>query len=292
MRVAIVGLLILLGGCAHSVEDLARQSSRAAADESVEQLTDQEAQRKFADALADPRVAQAVDKLTEHIVDGLVQGLQSDRTQAQVAQLSARAAQSAARAMIDALGGQRTQAQLVQLSDALADSLSGKLSHAFQSDFAPALRHALRSDLGQGAASALTGPMHDALGATAQNVAYKAALGIDQGLEAAWFGGDGAAHQLRHVASSGFAWLKALCWALGLLALIALCIVAVAITRAFRLQAEVRKLENASLLLATALSARNDEESDEVLRGVRDALAHSAQHPRRGILHMHRKQHG
>jgi hypothetical protein len=289
MRVAILSLLILGGGCAHSVKELARESSRAAADESVEQLTDQEAQRKLADALADPRIAQAVDELTQNIVNGIVQGLQSDRTQAQVAKLARGAAQSAARAMIDALGGTHTQARLVQLSDALADSLAGKLSHAFQSDFAPALRHALRTDLGEGAASALTGPMHDALGATAQNVAYKAALGIDQGLETAWFGGDGAAHELRNAASSGFAWLKALCWALGLLALIALCIVALAITRAFRLHAEVRKLESASFLLATALSERNAGESDEIVRGVRDALAERADHRTRGILHVHRK---
>jgi len=49
-------ILTLLCGCAHSVKEIARASSRDAVDESVDELTAEDSKQQIAEALKDPRV--------------------------------------------------------------------------------------------------------------------------------------------------------------------------------------------------------------------------------------------
>jgi hypothetical protein len=68
---------------------------------------------------------------------------------------------------------------------------------------------------------------------------------------------------------------------------------AIVIARTRRARTEVRRLETATLLLATAMRERHDgEESDEIVSVVRDALQKSAEdNQRHGLLGILRMRH-
>jgi len=66
------------------VKEIARASSRAAVDESVDELTAEDSKQQIAEALKDPRVEQAVTRITDQVMDGLLRSLESERTRKQL----------------------------------------------------------------------------------------------------------------------------------------------------------------------------------------------------------------
>src|SRR5687768_5098079 len=66
---------VLLFGCAHSVKEVARESSRAAVDESVDELTDEDSKQQMANAVADPRFEQAIKNITDQVTEGVLKSL-------------------------------------------------------------------------------------------------------------------------------------------------------------------------------------------------------------------------
>jgi len=282
---------LLAGGCAHSVKEIARESSRAAVDESVDELTDEDSKQQLAAAAEDPRVEQAVSNITDQIMDGVIKSLESDRTHKQLQSITSSAARTISRELLASLASPEAHAQIQQLTSSMAEGAIDNLGESLKTSFVPGVREALEHDLAAGAAGGLTGPLHDALGATAQNVAYNAVLGADQGLRSSWLGDTG--QDLRSFASVGMPWLRLGIWGLGLLALSMLCAALIVIARARQARSEVMRLETATLLLATAMHERHaGNETDELVSVVRDAMEKSAQERQRhGLLGMLRLRH-
>lgn len=285
MRRCLAPLLavVLSTGCAHSVDELARQTSRAAVDESVNKLTEEDSKQQIANAVTDPRVAESVQHLTDQVTEGVLRALESERAQRQLAKATSVATRAAAQELVATLGAPAVGGRVEALTDEVASAALANLGSKLQQDFLPSLRAALARELAEGGAAGLrNAQLNDALGTTAQNVAYKAVLGVNDGLRTSWYGGDA----LRGVASMGARWLQLALWALALLALSLLSCAAIAIARTRRARTEVTRLETATLLLATAMRERHgSEETDEIVTVVRDALEKSAQdHQRHGLL--------
>jgi hypothetical protein len=283
---AILGVALALSACAHSVKEIARESSGAAIDESIKQLGNEDTQRKAAEAAQDPRIEAALSAMTDHITEGILKSLESDRARSRVAELSATAAQAATREFMQTLSAAPTREQLGLVTGSIVQSALHDLGHSLQGEFVPALHRALQSDLSLSAGQRQYSPLHEVLGATAQNVAYNAVLGADLGLRSSWLGEQSALGELQRASQRGLPWLWLLLFALALLAVSLISIAAMMVARARRARIEVQRLESATLLLATAMRERHaSEETDEIVSVVRDALEKSAQeHRRHGLL--------
>jgi hypothetical protein len=279
--------VVLATGCAHSVNELARESSRAAVDESVNQLTQDDAKQQLAEAASDPRVEETVRNLTDQVAEGVLRALESERAQKQLQGITATATRAVTQQMLASLASPAMRAQMQDMAGSVTDAALTRLGSSLQRDFVPGLRDALARDLADGAASGLkNGQFNQALGATAQNVAYSAMLGVNDGLRTSWLGDTG--DELRGVAHAGVPWLKLMFWGSVMAALCLVSIAAIVIARSRRARTEVRRLETATLLLATAMRERHgNEETDEIVSVVRDALQKSAEDQQRhGLLGM------
>jgi hypothetical protein len=285
-RAVAVAAACALGGCAHSIKEIARETSSAAVDETIEQLGDEGTQRKAAEAAQDPRVEAALAAVTDHITEGILRSLESERAHRQVAQLTATATRAAARELIQTLGSAQAREQLQLVTSSMVQTATHDLGRSLHAEFVPALREALERDLSAGAAGGLQGPLNDALGVTAQKVAYHAVLGANEGLRSSWLGEQGALGDLQQASEHGLPWLALLLGALGLVALSLVCAAVIVVARARRARVEVQRLESATLLLATAMRERHASgDTDEIVAVVRDALEKSAQeHQRHGLL--------
>lgn len=285
-RTVIIGTALIVGGCAHSIKDIARETSSAAVEESVSELTDEQTQRQATEAAHDPQVEAALKAMTDHVTEGILRSLESERARAQVAELTATATRAATQEIVRTLGSPSTRAELERMTGGMVQVVLADVGRALRTEFFPALRHGLQDDLSAGTAQGLRGPLHDALGATAQNVAYHAVLGANHGLRSSWIGEEGALGDLQRASERGLPWLWIALGTLALLALIAVAAAVIVVARAHRARVEVQRLESATLLLATAMRERHaSEETDEIVTVVRDALEKSAQdHQRHGLL--------
>lgn len=285
-------LVLLASGCAHSVKEIARESSRAVVDESVDQLTEEESRQQIADAVQDPRMEQAIRTITDQVTEGVLKAMESERTQQNLAKLTALATRTASKQLLDTLGSPEMASRLQQLTGTLTEQAMVNLADTLRDKIVPTLRDSLARDLSQVAAISLNdGQLHSALGSTMQNVAYNAVLGANDGLRSTWLGDTG--DSVRGVARAGIPWLRLAFWSLLALALCLLSAAVIAVTRARRARSEVMRLEAATLLLATAMREKHaGQDSDEIVSVVRDALEKSAQdHQRHGLLGILRLRH-
>lgn len=283
---------VLTTGCAHSVNELARETSRAAVDESVNQLTQEDSKKQIASAMTDPRIEESVKSIVDQVTEGVLTALASKRAQDEITGVTSAATRAATQQLVASLSSPATR-ELVQtmVGDVTRAALTD-LGGTLRQDFVPGVRDALARELAEGGAAGLrNASFNDALGATAQSVAYKAVLGVNDGLRSSWTGETG--DDLRGIARSGVPWLKLAFWGLMALALCLLSCAAIVIARARRAGTEVRRLETATLLLATAMRERHDtKETDEIVTVVRDALEKSAEdHRRHGLLGILRLRH-
>lgn len=279
-------------GCAHTVKEIARESSKAVVDESVDQLTGEENKQQMAAAAADPRVEQAIKSITDHVTEGVLRSLESDRTQQQVAALTSVATRAATKQLLETLGSDATRERMVQLTGALTHEVLANVGTSLRDDMVPMLRASLARDISEVAATSLNnGQLHDALGNTMQNVAYRAVLGANDGLSSTWLGK--SSQSMRNSARAGMPLLQLAFWSLFALAVCLMSGATIAIARNRRVRTEVRRLETATLLLATAMRERQTgEETDEIVSVVRDALERSAhEHQRHGLLGILRMRH-
>jgi len=162
-----------------------------------------------------------------------------------------------------------------------------QVSRELKSDLGPALQETLRDDVAQGLAGALRGEaLSGAVGTTARTVAYNAVLGVQEGVDSAWLGGDGVATGLRSASRTGISLMRLALAALALLALALICGAIMALARVRRAHHEVTRLESATLLLATALrEGREPGETSGIVAAVQDSLERSArEHEHRGLF--------
>lgn len=291
MRTFVLSLSALLcfSGCAQSVKDIARASSRAAVDESVDELTAEDSKAQMAEAVEDPRFERALAAITDHITEGVLRSLESDRAHQQIEEIASIMTKSVSRQMMETLGSADTRKNVELLTAAMTQSFVRNIGHSLHDEDMPGMTSAWQDDLTTGT----KGPLQDALGATAQNVAYNAVLGANQGIRASWLGDSGAFGDVRDIARDSMPWVHLAFWTLALLALTVVSAAAIVIARARRAHTEVQRLESATLLLATAMREKHaTDETDEIVTVVRDALEKSAQHHKRhGLLGALRMRH-
>jgi hypothetical protein len=288
MRILSICMALSLCGCAHSVKELTRSASRAAVDESVDELTAPETRDQLADTLQDPRTEKALVALTNHVTEGILKSLESERAHKQLATLTAMATRVAAQQIIAVMGAPETRAQLETMTDAMTRALLTSVVDTLATDVVPSMREAFAHDFAHGVADpqGAAGPLHAALGATAQNVAFNAVLGANDGLRRTWRAETGAAGDVRAAARGAAPWASLLFLCLGLATLMLLSVAAIVIARARRARTEVMRLESATLLLATAMREKHaNAETDEIVAVVRDALEKSAhEHRHHGLF--------
>jgi hypothetical protein len=183
--------------------------------------------------------------------------------------------------MIAELGSQQTRAQLVGLTSAITDAALKQAATSMRTEFRPVIREIIEQDVARGMVHALKEDLQPELGATAQNVAYNAMIGANNGLGAAWLGSDGMMGEARTASLNGpsKAWLWGGLTMMGLLTLMFVSVAAMMIARARRTRAEVARLESATLLLATAMREKQEtEKTDEIVAIVQQALEGRAEH--------------
>lgn len=277
--------MLLLSGCAHSIKEIARDSSRAAVDQSIKELTADDTKNQALEAARDPRIEAALASMTDHITEGILKSLESERAHKQVAALMATATRAAVQQLLATLGAPQTRQQVELLTATVTQAALDNVGHALQTKFVPALHRALAPDADK-ADPGREGPLHAAVGATAQNVAFNAMLGANDGLQSSWLGQRGALAEVQRLGQRGVPWLTLAFSTLALIALIVVSAAVIVIARARRARTEVMRLESATLLLATAMRERHaTQETDEIVSVVRDALEKSAQeHQRHGLL--------
>jgi hypothetical protein len=270
----LLAIALLLSGVACTPSTIARTASRAAVDEGAEELTKQDTQQNLQKAAADPQVQAATRDITQQVADGVLKALETNQAHQQLTSMARAVTQAAVQQMIVGLGEDKTREQLVGLTRGIADAALVQAAHSLQTDLRPALRAMLQEDLASGIAGALRSEeLQPQLGATAQNVAYRLALGANQGLGKAWVDDTGIARELHFVPGIGRSWLWGSLAALALLAVMFLSAAVMLVARARRARTEVARLESATLLLATAMRERQQNaESDEIVALVQHAL--------------------
>jgi hypothetical protein len=279
-------------GCANSVKDIARESTKAVVDESVDQLTAEDSKQQIAEAANDPRMEQAINNITDQVTEGVLRAMASGQTQENLAKLTAIATRAATKQMLDTLGSEEMRARLSDMTGAMTKQILANVGTAMRDDLMPTLKGSLARDFSEVAATSLNnGQLHEALGTTVQHVAYNAVLGAGDGLTTSWRGDTG--ESVRGAAKAGMPLVQMAFWGLLALALCLICAAVIAIARNSRARTEVRRLETATLLLATAMRERNaGQETDEIVTVVRDALEKSAaEHHRGGLLGILRMRH-
>ena len=271
--------LLLVSACAPSINAAARQASKAAVDEGTEQIAKEDTQESLRAAASDPDVQAATKAMTDHVAEGVLQALESERAHEQLSGLTRAITQSAAQQLVAALGAPQTRAQLIGLTNAVTEAALQQAARSMQTELRPALQTMIREDVGQGMAAALNSQLQPALGQTAQTVAYNAVIGANDGLGRAWAGSDGMSADLRDAGEGGFGLLWLALTVMGLFALMLVAGAVMMVARARRTRHEVARLENATLLLATAMRTPPGEshQNEELLRVVQQALEHNAE---------------
>jgi len=270
----LVLLTLSLSACAGTVNDVARQASKAAVDEGAEELTKQDTQQSLQNAAEDPQIQAATAAMTEQVAQGVLNSLDSDQAKEQIAGLTRTAVQQ----LVASLGSQQTRAQLAALTGSVADAALAQVATSLKEDFRPAIRSMIQEDLAQGMAAALQSQqLQPALGQAAQTVAYHAVMGANDGLGAAWLGSDGMMGEARSMSGSvagfGMGWVWVALAALGMFTLMMVSGATMMIARSRRTHHEVERLESATLLLATAMREKQQtEQTDEILAVVQQAL--------------------
>lgn len=280
-----VTALLLSASCAPTVKSAAREASSAAVEQSVQEVSENKGE--LAKAAQDPRIEAATTNLADQITEGVLRALESDRARSQLTKLTELTASTATREMLDTLGSEQARQQLASAAGSVTQSTAAQLASALNTQLAPAFKQALAGDVARGMAGALHGAeLHDALGATAQNVAYHAVLGAEQGMGAVWTGADGVAREARNFGRATLPWLWLGFAALAAFTLALVSAAVIALARARRARLEVSRLESATLLLATAMRERHvSTEADELMAVVQDSLQRSAQlHEHRGLF--------
>jgi hypothetical protein len=280
-----VAMLMVCAGCVPSVSGVARRASSAATDEAVEEATDQESRRRMASLAEDPKIAQATQELIQNTTLGIMQALDSEEGQKRMAAITQRLTDTWVEQLTSSLSSQQTRQRVAALTGTMTDAAMMQVGESLRSELGPAMRDVLREDIGPAMGQTLDEQMNYALGNTAQTVAYRAVLGANDGLGAAWSDTE-LGSNVKSASAAGFQWLRWGVAALALVALMMLCLAVMAMARARRARADVQRLESATLLLATAMRERHASgETSEIVEIVRTALEDSAaSHKRRGLL--------
>lgn len=271
-------------GCAQAVKEIARESTKAVVDQSIDQLTGEGAKQQLSEAANDPRMEQAITNITDQVTEGVLRAMASGQTQENLAKLTATATRAATKQMLATLGSEEMGERLSTLTSAMSKQIMASVGIAVRDDLMPIMKGSLARDFSEVAATSLHDrQLHDALGATVQHVAYKAVLGVNDGLGTTWRGATG--DSVRDAAKAGLPLVQFAFWAVVGLAVCLISAAAMAIARTRRASTEVRRLETATLLLATAMRERQSgQDGDEIVTAVRDALESSAQEHRLGLL--------
>ncbi len=269
---------LAIAGCAPTVQSAARQASKAAVKGGAQKLAEPGTQEAIAAALKDPGLQQAVKDLTEHAVQGGLSALHSDPEETELTATVQLVTQAAAHQLVATLNSPRTRAELTGLARAVTDAAFAQAAADMQSELRPVVRAMLQDDVAVALAGALRGPLQPELGRTAQNVAYRAMVGANSGLGAAWTGQRGFAGEARSASRASRVWLWGGLGLFGLLALMLASGAVMMVASVRRARAEVARLESATLLLATAMRERQqNEQSDEVVAIVQEALSGRAE---------------
>ena len=273
VSIALLGCLI---GCAPTVKSAARQASRAAVDQSTEELSQGETKEQLKQTAEDPRVAEATAKMGEQIADGIVRSLASPETRDKLEAASVVAADAASRQLIRNLGSSESRAAFASLASAASDEFLTGLGEHVRNDYQPLLRELLKEDVVRGVAEGLTAPAVQAsVTQTAHAAGLGAVSGVDEGLSAV-FRGD-TAGSLHAFGEKGTTWLMLLTVLAGLLALALLSGAIIVIAQGRRARMEVARLESAALLLASAVQRGTGEgDTREIVSAVRESLEHGA----------------
>jgi hypothetical protein len=268
---------LLASACAPTIQGAARQASRAAVDESVEQLTSEGAKTELKEAAHDPDVESATKEIADQIADGLLVSLNSERSREQIAGLTKTLTEAAVQQFIASLGTSRNRAQLEQLTTGMTRAAMAQVAVSLREDLGPAFETLIKDDVVPGMTSALDSQLQPALGQSAQLVAYNAVLGANRGIDEAFLGEGKLLDDFRAGVSQSLPqWVWFIGAVVGLFALAMLSLAVLAIARARKAHTDLERLEKATLLLATATREKQIQ-SDEILAIVQDALAKHGQ---------------
>lgn len=206
----------------------------------------------------------------------MLEALQTEAAQQRVSRIAASATRAAVRESLQQLTKQTTEKQLAALTHRLASSATRGIADSLPATLGPAMTHVVQAQLMPGVTRALgTERMQRRLAEVTRSAAHDAVLGTAAGLHDAWYGYGSQTPDLR-------LWLWLPLALLGLLCVLAVAMAVIVTARARRARAEVARLEDATLLLATVLRERRQTaEADEIATIVQQALESSAQ-ARRG----------
>jgi len=269
----------ILGGsaCAPTVKSAARQASKAAVEQSVDELNQGETKSDLKQAAQDPQIAEATAKMSEQIADGIVRSLASPETSAKLGSASAAVADVATRQVIHNLGTRESKAIFASLAAETSDQVLAGVGSQLQK-VQPAVQGMIKEDIAQGVAAGLASPeFQRSLTQTAQSAGLGAVQGVEQGLTASWQGREGnAMSDLRSLSQRGATWLTLLVILAGLTALALLLGALIVLAQGRRARTEVARLESAALLLAAATQrSAGDQDTREIVAAVRESLEHS-----------------
>lgn len=271
---------LAFAGCA-PVKQAAGEASQAAVHEGAEELTQEDTQQELMKSASDEDVQKAAQLMTKQIAEGVLDSLSSERAHEQIGALTQEIARNAALQLTQALTGPQVRQRVLGLTQEMTGAALQQVTASLQSDLRPALTEMLAGDLAQALDTAVRQQLQPAVGTTAHTMAYQAVLGANDGL------GEVLAHPSGGILSArGFWSTDWMWWAVIVLGLIALTVVAAAVwmlARASRTRAEVSRLESATLLLATAMRERQQttEQRDEMLALVQQALHGPAERRRK-----------
>jgi hypothetical protein len=254
-----------------SVSGVARKASSAATDEAVEEATDAESRRRLLSVVEDPRVKEATREMVEQTMSGVVETLDSEPVRKQMGRITTTLTDAFVDQIVTSLSSPGTQQKLMHATGAFADAAFAQAADSMRQQLGPAMRDVVQQDLAPAMRSSLDDQMNQTLGHTAQRVAYSAVLGANEGLGDAFSSGFG--RDMRSWTGTGMTLLYMALAGLGLLTLMLLSLAVMAMARARRARSDVQRLENATLLLATAMRERHEStETTEIVELVRAAL--------------------
>lgn len=273
---------VLATACAPTIQGAAKQASRAAVDESVKQMTSEETKQDLQEAAHDPKVESATKEITDQISEGLLESLSSEQAQTQLADLTRLLSRTAAEQFVTSLGAPRSRSQLETLTRGVTQAMLAQVALSLQADLGPALGAVMKDDIVPGMSQVIEADLQPTLGRSAQLVAYQAVLGANKGIDEAFLGNGQLLGSMRDASYAVPQWLWLGMGVMGLLALIVMSGAVMAIMRARTARLEVQRLENATLLLATAMSDQPlSGNSGELLAVVQQALARRSNGPLR-----------
>jgi len=212
----------------------------------VKEATKPETRRELTEFADDPRLAEAVGKLSA----------------------------TAVTSMLDQLATPHAQQRIGQLTQTMTRSVILGTAQGLEHDLGPALRTTIERDVAQGMSAALNGPLRTSIGETARSIMSE---GVTAAMSSARTGlaGDSSAlaGNMRSTLDEARQILLTLAVLVGLCVLALMCGAIVAIARTRRTRAETERLESTLQLVLSAIrETQGQPASSEVLDILRSNL--------------------